>query len=54
MRKAIEKNAQLLALFAIACTALIAFVDFLTKDKIIEQEQKQLISTLSSNKRYNC
>ena len=48
MRKAIEKNAQLLALFAIACTALIAFVDFLTKDKIIEQEQKQLISTLSS------
>lgn len=48
MRKAIEKNAQLLALFAIACTALIAFVDFLTKDKIIEQEQQQLISTLSS------
>lgn len=48
MRKAIEKNAQLLALFAIACTALIALVDFLTKDKIIEQEQQQLIKTLSS------
>lgn len=48
MRKTIEKNAQLLALFAIACTALIALVDFFTKDIIIEQEQQQLISTLSS------
>ncbi|MDO6446211.1 electron transport complex subunit RsxG [Colwellia sp. 1_MG-2023] len=48
MRKTIEKNAQLLALFAVACTALIAFVNFLTQDKIIEQEQQQLISTLSS------
>jgi Na+-translocating ferredoxin:NAD+ oxidoreductase subunit G len=48
MRKIIQKNAQLLALFAIACTALIAFVDFLTKDIIIEQEQQQLVLTLSS------
>ncbi|MDG1753068.1 MAG: electron transport complex subunit RsxG, partial [Thalassotalea sp.] len=48
MRKTIEKNAQLLALFAVACTALIALVDFLTKDIIVEQEQQQLILTLSS------
>ncbi|MDT0604751.1 electron transport complex subunit RsxG [Thalassotalea castellviae] len=48
MRNTIEKNAKLLALFAVACTALIAFVNFLTKDKIKEQEQQQLISTLSS------
>lgn len=48
MRKTIEKNARLLALFAIACTALIALVNFLTKDIIIEQEQQQLVLTLSS------
>lgn len=48
MRKVIEKNAQLLALFAIACTTLIALVNLLTKDKIVEQEQRQLINTLSS------
>ncbi|MEW6991442.1 electron transport complex subunit RsxG [Colwelliaceae bacterium 6441] len=48
MRKTIEKNAKLLALFAIACTALIGLVDFLTKDKIIEQQQQQLISTLAN------
>jgi electron transport complex protein RnfG len=48
MRKVIEKNAKLLALFAIACTALIAFVNFLTKDRIIEQQQQQLITTLAS------
>jgi len=48
MQKVIQKNAQLLAIFAIACTAVIALVDFLTKDIIIEQEQKQLIATLAS------
>lgn len=48
MRIAIEKNAKILALFAIACTATVGFVNFLTKDRIIEQEQKQLLKTLNS------
>ena len=48
MQKIIKKNAQLLALFAIACTTFIALVDLLTKDKIVAQQQKQLLSTLAS------
>jgi len=48
MRKAIEKNARLLALFAIACTVLVGIVNLLTKDKIIEQQKQQLITTLNS------
>ncbi len=47
MRKAIEKNAKLLAIFAIACTALVAFVDFLTKDTIARQQQQNLIKSLA-------
>lgn len=46
MRKAIENNAKLLALFAIACTALVGLVHLLTKDTIAFQEQQQLIRTL--------
>lgn len=47
MRDAIQKNAQLLALFAVCCTAVVGGVDILTKDTIVEQEQQQLISTLN-------
>ena len=48
MRKAIEKNAKLLALFAIACTAVVGTVHLLTKERIVKQEQQQLINTLNS------
>ncbi|WP_206485269.1 electron transport complex subunit RsxG [Thalassotalea sp. G2M2-11] len=48
MRQAIEKNAKLLALFAIACTAVVGLVHLLTKDRIVEQEQLQLVNTLNS------
>lgn len=47
MRKAIEKNAKLLALFAIACTTVIGSVHFITKDRIKSQEENKLITTLS-------
>lgn len=47
MRKAIEKNAKLLALFAIGCTALVAVIDILTRDTIAKQQQQNLIKTLS-------
>lgn len=48
MRKIIEKNATLLALFAIACTALVGVVNLLTQDKIIQQEKRQLVLTLNA------
>ncbi|WP_286235926.1 electron transport complex subunit RsxG [Thalassotalea sediminis] len=47
MKKAIEQNAKLLAIFAIACTALVALVDFLTKDTIAQQQQQNLIKSLA-------
>jgi len=47
MRKAIENNAKLLALFAVACTTLVGLVHLLTKDIIVEQEQQQLLNTLN-------
>ena len=46
MRKAIEKNAQLLALFAIVCTTVIGTVHLITKDRIKSQEENKLIDTL--------
>jgi len=48
MRKAIEKNAQLLALFAVACTAIVGIINLITVDKIKAQEQQQLLKTLTS------
>jgi electron transport complex protein RnfG len=48
MRLAIEKNARLLALFAIACTTLVALVDLLTQERIEIQEQRKLLSTFHS------
>ena len=53
---AISKNSQILALFAIACTATVGIVNELTKDRIYIQQQKQLLSTLNSiiePERYN-
>lgn len=47
MRKAIEKNALTLALFAVACTTAVGLVHFFTKDIIAVQEQQQLLTTLS-------
>ncbi|WP_448212193.1 electron transport complex subunit RsxG [Colwellia sp. MEBiC06753] len=46
MRIAIEKNAKILALFAIGCTALVGLTYELTKGRIKAQEQSELLSTL--------
>ncbi|WP_448566094.1 electron transport complex subunit RsxG [Thalassotalea ganghwensis] len=48
MIKAIEKNAKLLAIFAIACTALVSLVHLSTKSEIKRQEQQQMINSLVS------
>jgi electron transport complex protein RnfG len=56
MLKAIEKNARLLAIFAVVCTGLVGTVNLLTKDRIVIQEQQQLLTTLSgiiSSERHN-
>jgi len=47
-RLPIQKNSQILAIFAIVCTAIVGLVNELTKDKIKVQEQQQLLSTLHS------
>lgn len=47
MRKAIKKNANILAVFAIVCTAIVGLVHTLTKDKIEQQKQQQLLDRLS-------
>lgn len=46
MKKAINKNAQLLAAFAIACTLAVGVISELTSDRIAQQEQAQLLKTL--------
>lgn len=48
MKKAIQKNSQLLALFAIVCTLILAVVNELTKNTIAQQEQRYLLKTLHS------
>lgn len=48
MKLAIQKNAQILAAFAIACTAVVGITHQLTKDRIKQQEQAQLLQTLQS------
>ncbi len=45
---AISKNSKILALFAIACTAIVGLVSELTKDRIKIQQQQQLLNTLHS------
>lgn len=44
----IQKNSLILALFAIACTAIVGLVNELTKDRIIAQAQLALLNTLHS------
>jgi len=45
---AMSKNAQLLALFAVACTAIVGIVHLLTKDQIAFQQQQKLLRNLNS------
>lgn len=47
MKEAIQSNAKILAIFAIACTAVVGMVNLLTKETINKQEQRHLIQTLS-------
>jgi len=47
-RLSIQKNSQILAFFAIACTLIVGLVNELTKDKIKAQAQQQLLNTLHS------
>ena len=47
-RLPIQKNSQILALFAIVCTAIVGLVNELTKDRIKSQEEQQLLNTLHS------
>lgn len=47
-RLPIQKNSQILAIFAIVCTAIVGLVNELTKDKIKAQAQLQLLNTLHS------
>jgi len=44
---AMNKNAKVLALFAVACTAAVGLVNVLTKDRIAQQAQQQLIKQLN-------
>ncbi len=56
MKIVIKKNARILALFAIACTAMVGVVNLLTKDRIALQQQKYLLSSLNeiiAPERYN-
>jgi len=43
---AVSRNSKILALFAVACTIIVGLVSELTQDKIIAQQQKQLLTTL--------
>ena len=45
---AMSKNAQLIALFAVACTAIVGIVHLLTKDEIEFQQQQKLLRNLNS------
>ncbi|PHR83742.1 MAG: electron transport complex subunit RsxG [Colwellia sp.] len=47
-RLPMQKNSQILAIFAIICTAIVGLVHELTKDEIKAQEQLQLLTTLHS------
>mgnify|MGYP000436051803 CR=1 FL=1 len=44
MRTAIQKNSKILALFAIACTAVVGLVNELTKGHIQTQQQQHLLT----------
>jgi electron transport complex protein RnfG len=42
-----KKNGAILALFALACTSVVAITNAVTKDLIIEQEQTQLLKIIN-------
>lgn len=45
---AINKNAKILMIFAVVCTAIVGTVHLLTKDRIKEQEKQQLKAQLNA------
>lgn len=47
LKLAIGKNSKTLAIFAIACTAIVSLVHELTEERIYIQQQKQLLTTLN-------
>lgn len=47
MLNAIRKNGAVLAMFACASTGVVALTNYLTQDRIQQQEQKQLLSVLN-------
>jgi len=47
MLNAMKKNSGVLAIFALLATALVSVTHLLTKDKIIEQQQKELLKVLN-------
>jgi len=48
LKTAIQKNAILLAIFAVVATAIVSIISLLTQPRIERQEQAQLLSTLAS------
>ncbi|MDX1303772.1 electron transport complex subunit RsxG [Photobacterium sp.] len=47
MLNAMKKNSGVLAIFALLATGLVSVTHLLTKDKIIEQQQKELLKVLN-------
>jgi electron transport complex protein RnfG len=48
LRTAVSRNAKILALFAVVCTAIVGLVHLFTKDQIIFQQQQELLRNLNS------
>jgi len=48
IKTAVSRNAKILALFAIVCTAIVGLVHSFTKDRIIFQQQQDLLRNLNS------
>lgn len=47
MLNAMKKNGGVLAIFALLATALVSVTHLLTEDKILEQQQKELLKVLN-------
>ncbi len=47
MLKAMRKNAMVLAIFALVCTAVVTLTHLLTESKIVKQQEKQLMDILN-------
>lgn len=47
MIQAMKKNGGVLAIFALLATALVAVTNLLTQDRILEQQQKELLKVLN-------